>query len=380
MGCKYDEILLIKVERQFCQTFREKLGDLGIFDKSQRVKISGQFAELPVSEAPEKSAVEVLSKICYFDMRTVEILSTKDVKSSSPKESLTDRIRDSVNFEISSELLNDIPDSWEFYDDLLLLPSKSFRNVVWTEHLPEVLQVICKLFKVNRVARKNSVKDDDFRSPKTDILLGSDSWVKRKENGIIYQLDLAKCMFSIGNISEKIRVANFPCRGETVVDMFAGIGYFTLPYLVHAGAARVISCEWNPDSIVALKKNLRMAGVEDRCTILEGDNRLLAPAGVADRINLGLIPSSESSWPAACCALKITGGVMHIHGNVESGGGLEKRGRWRVWGEETSRKIEALLGTGWETEVLHIECVKSYAPRVHHLVLDLSCMPVKSLM
>ena len=38
-------------------------------------------------------------------------------------------------------------------------------------------------------------------------------------------------MFSAGNISEKIRVAGFRCVGETVVDLYAGIGYFTLSVL-----------------------------------------------------------------------------------------------------------------------------------------------------
>jgi len=33
-----------------------------------------------------------------------------------------------------------------------------------------------------------------------------------------------------------MRVANFNCTGETVVDLFAGIGYFTLHYLCGANA------------------------------------------------------------------------------------------------------------------------------------------------
>jgi len=64
-------------------------------------------------------------------------------------------------------------------------------------------------------------------------------------------------MFSRGNITEKIRVATLPCEGETVVDLFAGIGYFTLPYLIHAGAAFLHACEWNPHAAAALRINLR---------------------------------------------------------------------------------------------------------------------------
>ena len=38
---------------------------------------------------------------------------------------------------------------------------------------------------------------------------------------------------------------------------------------------------------------------------------------MADRVNLGLIPSSEAGWPVACAALKpYSGGTLHVHGNV----------------------------------------------------------------
>lgn len=53
----------------------------------------------------------------------------------------------------------------------------------------------------------------------------------------------------------------------------SGIGYFTLPYLVHAGATHVHACEWNPDALKALQSNLVANGVFDRCTIHQGDNR-----------------------------------------------------------------------------------------------------------
>ncbi len=45
----------------------------------------------------------------------------------------------------------------------------------------------------------------------------------------------------------------------------------------------------------------------------------MCPVGIADRVNLGLIPSSESGWHVACRALKPReGGVLHVHGNVTS--------------------------------------------------------------
>lgn len=56
-----------------------------------------------------------------------------------------------------------------------------------------------------------------------------------RENGILYSFDATKCMFSWGNLSEKLRMGRLNCEGEVIVDLFAGIGYFVLPFLVRFG-------------------------------------------------------------------------------------------------------------------------------------------------
>lgn len=62
--------------------------------------------------------------------------------------------------------------------------------------------------------------------------MGDNGWVGHCENGILYSFDATKCMFSWGNLSEKLRMACLDCRDEVIVDLFAGIGYFVLPFLV----------------------------------------------------------------------------------------------------------------------------------------------------
>lgn len=196
-------------------------------------------------------------------------------------------------------------------------------------------------------------------------------------------------MFSIGNITEKLRIAKFNCTNEVVVDLFAGIGYFVLPYLVHAKAKHVYACEINPNSVEALKHNLKINHVESHCTVLEGDNRVTCPKNVADRVNLGLIPSSELSWETACKALKdMKGGILHIHANIDSKGkssavsGCYKYPKWKEWAESAVTTINEILhkvkdASKWNVNMLHLEHVKSYAPHVDHVVLDLECRPDK---
>lgn len=56
--------------------------------------------------------------------------------------------------------------------------------------------------------------------------------------------------------------------------MYAGIGYYSLPFLKHGKCRRLIALEWNPDSVTCLNHNLRANHVEDRATVVFGDNRI----------------------------------------------------------------------------------------------------------
>ena len=52
---------------------------------------------------------------------------------------------------------------------------------------------------------------------------------------------------------------------------------------------------------------------------------------------------------------------------------------WLKWATEACLRINDILyeihKTKWNTRVLHIEHVKSYAPHVDHLVADVLCLP-----
>ncbi|XP_019328357.1 PREDICTED: tRNA wybutosine-synthesizing protein 2 homolog, partial [Aptenodytes forsteri] len=342
---------------------------------------------------------------------------SRAARRQTPAQKLRDELRRLLGESWSEELERDVPRAWQRHGDLVLLSEDSFRAALW-EKLGTVLwEMVASALGARRLARRGRILPDGMRSPSVTLLLGQDSWVEHVDNGIRYTFDVTKCMFSPGNITEKLRVASLPCSGEVLVDLYAGIGYFTLPYLVHAAAAFAHACEWNGHAVEALRRNLALNGVQDRCRVHHGDSRQLELRNVADRVNLGLIPSSEEGWPVACRVLKGTGGVLHIHHNVETlpapappqtlvlraergspeGAGSDGevqhptedsgketlvariRPEWQRWAEATAARIRGLLaelhGQPWRTSILHIEAVKSYAPHVHHLVLDLECRP-----
>ena len=116
---------------------------------------------------------------------------------------------------------------------------------------------------------------------------GAEGWVAHRENGIVYGLDVTRNMFSSGNGTEKARVAARNCDGEVVVDLYAGIGYFTLPYLRTRARRTSTRASGTPTRSRRCARNLHANGVAARCAVHAGDNArsaLGAFAGTADRV------------------------------------------------------------------------------------------------
>ncbi|KAL5730750.1 hypothetical protein ACHQM5_003542 [Ranunculus cassubicifolius] len=267
------------------------------------------------------------------------------------------------------QLVEEIPARWERLGNIVVLPITSFKDPIWNSIREELWPMVAKLLGANRLARQGRVASTGTRDSGLDILVGEDGWVDHRENGILYSFDATKCMFSWGNLSEKLRMGRLDCGGEVIVDLFAGIGYFTLPFLVRANAKMVYACEWNPHAVAALKRNVELNLVDDRCVIFEGDNRKNAPKGIADRVCLGLLPSSECSWLTAVRALRIEGGMMHVHGNAKD----SEESVWSDHVAETIHNIAKSEGLNWDVSIQHLERVKWYGPRIRHLVADVRC-------
>ncbi|CAM5165806.1 unnamed protein product [Natator depressus] len=436
-------ISVLITESQFAQRFRGYLERERILDVCHCVqKLLDGTVALPVlgEKLTEQHLQELRESLPPETTCTLTCiqnpLPSKAARVQSPARKLCRELQRLVSDSggrWSDELEDDLPRSWQRHGDLVLLSKDSFRAALWKELGPELWETVASALGARRIAKQGRISPDGVRSPTVTLLLGQDGWVEHVDNGIRYTFDVTRCMFSPGNITEKLRAASLPCAGEVLVDLYAGIGYFTVPYLVHAGAAFVHACEWNPHAVEALRKNLELNGVQDRCQIHKGDNRQLELQDVANRVNLGLLPSSEEGWPIACQLLrKGTGGILHIHQNVESfpakahlhSGHLEEqqlqqcpeqavsnrqedrmgqrnrrsrkdadimdsgrktqaavtRAEWQRWAETTGARIRVLLqqlhGKPWRTNILHIEPVKSYAPHVYHIVLDLECRPL----
>jgi len=125
------------------------------------------------------------------------------------------------------------------------------------------------------------------RRPSLKLVYGNGKETMVRESGISYMLDLQKVMFSPGNINTRSNMKFVDLTGMVVIDMFCGIGYFSLQILKNSRPARMLMCDINPDSIYYLKRNLLANRIELPVDIYTGDSRVALPFIKADYIIMG---------------------------------------------------------------------------------------------
>jgi tRNA wybutosine-synthesizing protein 2 len=194
---------------------------------------------------------------------------------------------------------------------------------------------------------------DVTRIPETEVMWGSVGEVCHREEGFTYHLDPRKVMFAQGNRDEKMRMARFVREGPAgvrVADMFAGIGYFTVP--MAGNGAQVHAMEINPVACAYLERNIAANGLTGRVQVSCGDCRTLL-VGSYDRVVMGHF-DALTMLPAVFSHVH-AGSVIHVHSV----------------GDASEAIRELAEGAGFSPSI-QVHKVKKYRPHTWHIVQDVA--------
>lgn len=373
-----DSALAILVDKDEASIIRQSLTATKLIDDNFIIKEVNSMIAIPILDD------EQVKKLTWFDNTKHEITelnlllkNQKYTPAQQMAQDMTNYLKQHIESDLAQLILN-LPQKWELFGNLAIIPNSTMNNSQWQDLFAlitqkqeqEIWQIIARALRVDRLARQDKIATDMMRTSQVKMLLGNSGEVEINDFGVKFWLDVTKVMFSSGNVTERHRIGNIDMSGEIVVDAFAGIGYYSLPMLVRSNAEHVYACEINPNSIQALENGARLNNVSKRLTILNGDNlsTMKQVYSMADRVHLGILPSSEKAWQSAINCLKSSGGKLHIHMNVEE----EKIGDFVTYCIDSIAKLAKQLGREGIVSAQHVEKVKWYAPRIRHIVVDIS--------
>ncbi len=270
-----------------------------------------------------------------------------------------DEITNKLDSRIPKSLNTYLPKKWEKNGDVIIIE----LPVLLKDYKKVIGEVYADVLKCKSVLNDIGGISGELREPSVEVIFGSNNTVTiHKENGVKFKLDPQKVMFSSGNMNERIRMANISKQGEVVVDLFAGIGYFTLPIAVHSKPKKIFACEKNPVSHGFLCENISLNNVNSIVEPLLGDNREVVPVGVADRVIMGYFGATIRFLPTAFRCLKNNSGVIHFHDKFPDED-MPNMTMEHINNEARKCKLTVNL--------LRYIKVKSFAPGIGHYVFDL---------
>ncbi|MDS0279167.1 class I SAM-dependent methyltransferase family protein [Halomicroarcula sp. S1AR25-4] len=333
-----DQRLAVVVAKPRAQTVIDALTNEGVYDADRSVRSwDDDGVAVPVTAPPQTVDVrEIVQQVGEPRLRTLE-----------------DHLRQRG---WTDDELDAAPSSWAVVGSVVLV------DVGDAPRPEEVGQALLALHgEADTVLDRGGISGD-HREPNVTVVAGEgDTETVHTEHGTRYGLDLAEVMFSPGNKAERARMGDAVEAGERVLDMFAGIGYFTLP-MARAGAS-VTAVERNPTAFRYLVENVMQNGVDRNVQPYRADCRDVVPEFArearADRVLMGYYEAHEY-LDSALDALA-PGGVLHMH---------EATPEALVFERPIERLEAAADDAGRSVEVLDTRRVKGYSEGVAHVVVD----------
>jgi tRNA (guanine37-N1)-methyltransferase len=207
----------------------------------------------------------------------------------------------------------------------------------------------------------------NFRMRDLEFIAGENRTVTEyKEHGCQFKVDVAKMYFSPRLSTERQRIAEMVGDNETIVNMFAGVGTYSVVIAKANKTCRVYSIDSNAAASELDKINAKLNKVQDRIISIHSDAAKVIKeqlVGQADRVLMPLPERAKEFVDSAVLALKEKG-IVHYFAHVKADS--------KKAGQELGLKDAHYAFAKYDHKVLAVRVVREVGPRIYQIVADVS--------
>ena len=354
-GVKVSETSCLKVPKALGEKAIRLVGKLNLINRELKVQQVEDYLCIPLINEPLPAEIKEFKRA----LQEFEVSAYRFPERAKRPLKLVDVLED----ELPPHLLASVPHAIDFVGDIAVIEIPPELE----SHKKTIGEALLKTHKqVNTVLAKSGAVEGVYRLREFEVIAGVEKTATiYREHGCVYHVDLAKAYFSPRLSHEHNRVASQVKEGETVVDMFAGVGPFSILTAKKHENVRVYAVDVNPNAVDFLKKNIAVNRVEKKVMPILGDVRQVVRErliGVADRVIMNLPEKAIEYVDVACEAIKLGGGIMHYYEFTNAPDPLETA---------KFRLTEAISQTNRNVKkILLARVVRATAPFTWQVVVD----------
>jgi tRNA (guanine37-N1)-methyltransferase len=345
----------LKVVKSLGEAALSAARELGILDRKSKIESTDTEVIIPLARPPSKKELASLKSRLTSLQISNHSFRCRKLRPSN--------LLEAVGHRLPSHLLGALPHSYDIIGNIAIVELP--ENLLAHGHI--IGEALMRLNpRVKTVMTKAGPVTNTFRLRSYASLAGEQSTLTQySESGCVFQLDPRKAYFSPRLSYERRRIASKVQRGEVVVDMFAGVGPFSI-IAAKLGKARVVyGVDINPEAVSFMLQNVVINRLRGRITVVLADVQgtsvgLLSHS--ADRVIMNLPLESLAFIPRACNLLKREGGIIHFYAFVSDK--FSREALLEIFKEKIESASRNIVG------IEAIRIVKGIAPREWQLAID----------
>ena len=307
----------LKVPKKLGEKAIRLASKIGLLNKDLKVESEGEYLHIPLCRKPVSAEAEKMKETLGQHEILIRRFSRRFKAPRKAFEAAADKL--------PPHLLASFPRAIDIVGEVAIVEIPPELE----KHKRTVGEAILQAHKhVQTVLAKSSAVKGIKRLREYEVIAGSGrTETIHREHGCIYHLDIRKVYFSPRLSFEHKRVASQVKENETIVDMFAGVGPFSILIAKMHKDVKVYAIDVNPDAMRYLERNVIANKVLGRVIPILGDAEKIIQErlrGIADRVIMNLPEKAYQYLDAACEAIKPEGGVIHYYSFADEPDPIEK--------------------------------------------------------
>ncbi len=207
----------------------------------------------------------------------------------------------------------------------------------------------------------------EFRVRDLEFLAGENrTLTEYKEHACRFKVDVARTYFSPRLSTERLRIAKMVEDNEIIVNMFAGVGTYSVVIARTNKTCKIYSIDSNLAASELDAVNAKLNKVQDRIVTIHGNAEEVIRgrlAATADRVLMPLPEKAKEFVDSAVLAIR-EHGTVHYFAHVKADG--------KKACQELGMKDAHEAFAKYHYNVMGVRVVREVGPRIYQIVADVS--------